>query len=78
MTQTATQLSEEAVKLASASDYIASHAERLIDLAKVHTLAGRRDGAFSALAQADALYARKGCIAMLKLTATRLSPPFEI
>jgi hypothetical protein len=70
---TALQLADEAVALVAATDFLADHGARLVDLAEVHALAGRPGEAFAALAQADALYERKGCIASLKWTAERRS-----
>ncbi|MDP9254953.1 MAG: AAA family ATPase, partial [Actinomycetota bacterium] len=70
---TALQLAEAAVGLMASTDFLTAQADRLVDLAHVHALAGRRGDAHTALAQADALYHRKGCIAALKLTAERRS-----
>jgi hypothetical protein len=69
--QTAVLLAEEGVRRVSASDFLWSHGDRLVELAEVHTLAGRGGDALAALARADALYERKGCSAALKWTAAR-------
>jgi hypothetical protein len=64
-------LAEDAVSRVSASDFLWNHGERLVELAEIHTLAGRRGDALAALAQADTLYERKGCSAALQWTAAR-------
>jgi hypothetical protein len=69
--QAALRLAHEAVARVEESDWLWFHADRLIDLADVHALAGRRSEAISALDQADTLYRRKGCEAALRWTATR-------
>jgi tetratricopeptide (TPR) repeat protein len=70
-TAAAVVLAEEAVALSSATDFLRDHGDRRLDLARVLQLAGRHDEARAALAQADLLYERKGCIAALKTTAAR-------
>jgi tetratricopeptide (TPR) repeat protein len=70
---TALRLAEEAVAITAQTDYLADHGDRLVDLAEVHILAGRRDDALAALDRADALYAQKGCDIALDTTAKRRS-----
>jgi class 3 adenylate cyclase/tetratricopeptide (TPR) repeat protein len=75
---TAVRLAREAVARVETSDWLVFHADRLVDLADVHALAGRRSDATSALDRADALYRRKGCEAALDWTAMRReSGPFR-
>jgi hypothetical protein len=69
--QTGVRLVQEAVARVAQSDWLWFHADRLIDLADVYALAGRRSEAAAAVDQADALYRRKGCEAALRWTATR-------
>ena len=71
--RTAVWLAEAAVAQVSASDWLWFHADRLVDLADIHTLAGRSSEALAALAEADVLYERKGCVAALRWTASRRS-----
>ncbi|MDX6536431.1 MAG: hypothetical protein QOD37_772, partial [Gaiellales bacterium] len=67
----ALRLAATAVERESRSDYLRDLADRYVDLADVHTFAGRPDEALAALAKADALYERKGCVAALRWTASR-------
>ena len=62
-------LAEEAVAGSSTSDFLRDHGDRLLDLARVFQLAGRNADARGALARADELYLRKGCVAALTTTA---------
>jgi hypothetical protein len=62
-------LAEKAVALISTSDFLRDTGDRLLDLARVLHLAGRHGDARLALARADELYLRKGCIAALNTTA---------
>jgi class 3 adenylate cyclase len=75
---TAVSLAREAVDLGSAGDSPLMHAARLVDLADVHVLGGRRDDALAVLAEADAQYLRKGCVAGLDGTAMRRAALSEI
>ncbi len=68
---TALQLAEEAAALAATTEFLSDHADRLVDLAEVHALAGRHSDALTALDQADALYERKGCDIALNATRRR-------
>lgn len=68
---TALRLAEEALARISLSDFLRDHGDRLVELAQVHTLAGRRSEALAALDRADELYMRKGCVAALAATAAR-------
>ncbi|MDP9258172.1 MAG: hypothetical protein M3Q31_16705, partial [Actinomycetota bacterium] len=70
-TAAAVVLAEEAAAMSSASDFFRDRGDRLLDLARVLRLAGRHDEARAALARADVLYERKGCIAALQTTAAR-------
>jgi tetratricopeptide (TPR) repeat protein len=56
----AKRLGREAVELAAQSDYLAVHAQSLVDLAYVLEKAGDLDGAMRALEDACTLYDRKG------------------
>lgn len=58
----AERLAREALELARTSDFLLAHAYALADLAEVLELAGRRDEAAGALAEAIGLYERKGCL----------------
>ena len=53
-------LAREAVRLAEDTDFLASRADALTDLGRVLAEAGREDEAEAVLAEASALYARKG------------------
>ena len=55
----------------ASTDFLRDRGDRLVDLARVHQLSGRHEDAREALARADALYERKGCVAMLTTTAAR-------
>jgi Cdc6-like AAA superfamily ATPase len=68
---TALQLAEEAAALAATTEFLTDHADRLVDLAEVHALAGRHSEVLAALDHADALYARKGCDVALNATRRR-------
>ena len=68
---TALQLAEDAVALGAATDWLVDHADRLLDLAEVHGLAGRATEAVAAFDQADDLYRSKGSVAGLDLTRAR-------
>jgi class 3 adenylate cyclase len=65
------QLAREAVALAAETDMLNAHADALVDLAEVLTLAGK-DGR-GELEQALALYERKGNLVMAERTRARLS-----
>jgi class 3 adenylate cyclase/tetratricopeptide (TPR) repeat protein len=67
----AIELAEAALEYVAATDFLRDHADRLVDLADVHALAGRRSEALRALAAADALYEQKGCVAAKTRTAQR-------
>jgi ATP/maltotriose-dependent transcriptional regulator MalT len=56
----AEQVAREAVEFAAASDFHPAHAEALIDLAEVLTLAGDADAAATAVAEAIRFYELKG------------------
>jgi class 3 adenylate cyclase/tetratricopeptide (TPR) repeat protein len=66
-------LATQALELVSATDYLIDHADRLVDLAEVHRLAGRHESSLDSLDRADELYLRKGCLVMLKATDERRS-----
>jgi len=65
------RLAREAVALAERTDMLNTHADALIDLADVLALAGR--DARAELAQALALYERKGNLVMAERTRSRLA-----
>jgi len=65
------RLAREAVALAEWTDMLNAHADALIDLAEVLALAGR--DARAELAQALALYERKGNLVMAERTRSRLT-----
>jgi tetratricopeptide (TPR) repeat protein len=67
----AMRLATAAVERESRSDFLRDIADRYVDLADVHMLAGRSSEARAALAKADVLYQRKGCVAALRWTAKR-------
>ena len=67
----AVELAEEAVALVAATDLLVEHGDRLVDLAEVHALAGRRGDAAVALDRAGALYSRKGNVVALAATRRR-------
>jgi tetratricopeptide (TPR) repeat protein len=58
-------LAAEAVRLAERTDFLTIHAEALVDLAEVLRQGGRADEADAALAEALALFERKGDVASL-------------
>ena len=60
-----------AIAFGSKSDFLRDLGDRFVDLADIHALAGRRAEALAALARADELYERKGCVASLQSTAQR-------
>jgi hypothetical protein len=55
----------------ASTDWLVDRAERYVDLAEVHALAGRAAEAGVALDQAEDLYRRKGSVAGLDLTRAR-------
>ncbi len=67
----ALRISANAIAFASKSDFLRDLGDRFVDLADIHALAGRRAEALAALARADELYERKGCVASLQWTAQR-------
>jgi class 3 adenylate cyclase/tetratricopeptide (TPR) repeat protein len=71
--ETALALVEAAVERTNQCDFLFIRAERYVDLATVHLLAGRRAEAEAALAQAEDLYARKGWLTALALLRTRFA-----
>jgi DNA-binding SARP family transcriptional activator len=56
----AEELAREAVAVAARTDFLNQHADALLELARVHTAAGREAAAQDALNQALGLYGRKG------------------
>ena len=65
------RLAREAVALAEETDMLNAHADALIDLAEVLTLAGQ--DALAELDRALALYERKGNLVMAERTRSRLA-----
>jgi tetratricopeptide (TPR) repeat protein len=65
------RLAREAVAIAAETDMLKAHADALVDLAEVLTLAGR--DARAELEQALALYERKGNLVMAERTRSRLA-----
>jgi tetratricopeptide (TPR) repeat protein len=64
-------LVEDALILVAATDFVVDHGDRLVDLADIHSLAGRHERALRALDQAEATYDRKGCTASKAWTSKR-------
>jgi tetratricopeptide (TPR) repeat protein len=67
----ALRISADTIAFGSESDFLRDLGDRFVDLADIHALAGRRAEALAALARADELYERKGCVASLQWTARR-------
>jgi hypothetical protein len=67
----ALELVEDAVRRASATDFLTNFGDRFVDLAYVHAVAGRTGAALDALDEADARYQAKGASAALAVTAAR-------
>jgi ATP/maltotriose-dependent transcriptional regulator MalT len=66
-------LAREAVSIGAHTDYIATRADCLADLAELLRLAGKSDGASAALEQALALYGQKGNVVMAERARARLA-----
>jgi tetratricopeptide (TPR) repeat protein len=56
----AERLAREAVTIGESTDFLNTHADALVDLARIHHHAGRSTDANAAVAEALALYERKG------------------
>jgi tetratricopeptide (TPR) repeat protein len=75
----AERLAREAVSLASATDYVDLHADACAALGEVLRAAGRRDESDAALAEALALYEKKGNVsAAAALRALSAEPPVGV
>lgn len=74
-------LASEAVRFATESDFLNSHADALMDLAEVQQLAGRLEESRASVNQALLLYERKGNVASAARarggTGSRQQPPGE-
>ena len=69
----AEQLAREAVAISEDTDFLNGQADANADLAEVLELAGRRDGAATALERALALYKRKGNTVSAQRTRAKLT-----
>jgi tetratricopeptide (TPR) repeat protein len=68
----AERLAREAVALSNATDMLAEQGNALVDLAEVLTLAGRREEAAEALAEAERLFVEKGYVVAVGRTQSLL------
>ena len=75
----AEELAGEAVSLAAATDYVDLHADAVAALGEVLHLAGRREESEATLAEAVALYERKGnVVAAATVRALSAEPPLGV
>ena len=76
--EVAEELAQEAIGIAESTDLLNTQADALSDLAEVLAMAGERDGALTALAEAAARYERKGnrtSLARARRAAQELAAP---